>query len=91
MRFRLVLVLMTTLFLVNMLIIVGSVSAAIPQSEGDIVDDDKVDILDVLEWAIAFGSTPTSSNWNSVADVDGNNVVNILDGAVIGVNFGRQG
>lgn len=82
---------MTTLFLVNMLIIVGSVSAAIPPSEGDIVDDDVVDILDVLELAAAFGSTPTSSNWNPVADIDGNNIVNILDGAVIGTNFGGQG
>ena len=87
----LVSVLMAALFLVNVLIIVGSVSAAIPPSEGDIVDDDKVDILDVVKWALAFGSTPTSPNWDADADIDGNNIVNIFDGVVIAVNYGRVG
>jgi hypothetical protein len=69
---------------------VGSVSAPIPPSQGNINGDDTVNILDVVKWALAFGSTSanTTGNWDPAADINGDNVVNILDGIIIGVNFG---
>ena len=90
MRLKVISGVMLALFLVSMLSMVSSVSAPIPPSEGDIaLDDDIVDINDVVRWALAFGSTPTSSNWDPAADINGDNIVNIFDGVVIGVNFGR--
>lgn len=89
MKTRIVSGIMLTLFLVGMLSMVGSVSAPIPASEGDINGDDRVDLQDVVQWALAFGSTPTSANWDSAADINGDEFVDIFDGAVIGINFGR--
>jgi PKD repeat protein len=48
----------------------------------DLNEDGKVDILDLAIFARAFGSIPGSDRWNPRADLDGNNIINILDGVV---------
>ena len=44
-----------------------------------------------MKAAMAFGSTPSMPNWNPDADLDGNNVINILDLVKIAVRFGTTG
>ena len=84
MKSKLIAGLMLTLFLVNLLIMVGSVSA-IP---GDITGDDKVTLSDIVIWALAFGSQPGEPNWNPVADLNLDEIINIADGVMIAVHFG---
>ena len=55
----------------------------------DINGDHVVNILDLTRVGIAFGSTPTSSNWNPGADLNRDNAVNILDLVTVAINFGR--
>ena len=55
----------------------------------DINGDHVVNILDLTRVGIAFGSTPTSSNWNPSADLNRDNTVNILDLVTVAINFGR--
>ena len=55
----------------------------------DISGDHIVNIVDLTRVGIAFGSTPTSSNWNPNADLNRDNVTNILDLVTVAVNFGR--
>jgi hypothetical protein len=55
----------------------------------DLNGDHKVNIIDLVGVAIAFGSTPTSSNWNPNADLNRDNAVNIVDIVIVAVNFGR--
>ena len=84
MKSKLIAGLIVTLFLVNLLIMVGSVSA-IP---GDITGDDKVTIADVVIWALAFGSQTGESNWDLAADLNLDGIINIADGVMIAVHFG---
>ena len=79
------------LFLVSILSMVGSVSAPLSPSDGDINGDNVVNISDVVQWGLAFGSAPTSPNWDPAADINGDSVVDIFDGVVIGTNFGLEG
>jgi len=55
----------------------------------DISADHIVNIVDLTRVGIAFGSTPTSSNWNPNADLNRDNTTNILDLVSVAVNFGR--
>jgi dockerin type I repeat protein len=55
----------------------------------DLNGDHVVNILDLTRVGIAFGSTPTSSNWNPAADLNRDNAVNILDLVTVAINFGR--
>jgi hypothetical protein len=55
----------------------------------DLNGDHKVNIIDLVGVAIAFGSTPTSSNWNPNADLNRDNTVSIIDLVIVSVNFGR--
>jgi len=50
---------------------------------GDVNGDLKVDIRDLQIVAVAFGSTPSSSNWNPYADVNGDGRVDIRDVALV--------
>jgi hypothetical protein len=59
-----------------------------PLKPEDLTADGKVDIQDMVTWALAFGSTPTSPNWNSKADINHDGKVNILDGVMIAKMFG---
>ena len=45
--------------------------------------DGKVDYLDLEEFARAWLAIPTSSNWNSKADIYGDAKVNFFDFAVL--------
>ena len=58
---------------------------------GDVNGDKKVNILDAILLANAFGSKPGSPNWNPRADFNNDNVVNILDAIILANNFGKKG
>lgn len=62
-----------------------------PVIDGDVNTDGRVDIVDLVIVARAFGSIPGpgNSNWNDKADIDSNGIVNILDLLVVARNFGR--
>lgn len=52
---------------------------------GDLVGDQRIDILDLTRCAGAFGTADPD------ADINGDSVVNLLDLVLIGVNFGGAG
>jgi hypothetical protein len=56
---------------------------------GDLDRDCRVDIVDVATVAFAFGSTPSSSNWNPYADLNNDGTVNIVDVATAAFHFGQ--
>jgi parallel beta-helix repeat protein len=56
---------------------------------GDVNGDGTVDILDAILLSNAFGTTPSSSNWNPNADVNGDGVVDILDAIILSNHFGQ--
>lgn len=58
---------------------------------GDLNGDGKVDILDVVTVAAAFGSTPGASNWNPAADLNKDGIVDILDVVLVTSNYGKSG
>ena len=90
MKSKLIAGLMVTLFLVNLLIMVGSVSA---QITGDINDDGKVNICDGVIIAVAFGSRPSDSNWNPDADIAPlgapDNFISLQDVVLWAIHFGE--
>lgn len=57
---------------------------------GDINNDCTVNILDLVTAGTAFGSTPTSGNWNPATDLNNDNTVNILDLVLVGTNFAQS-
>jgi endoglucanase len=57
---------------------------------GDVNGDGRVDLKDLALVARAFGSTPTSPNWNPAADINGDGTVNMKDIALAVRNFGQQ-
>lgn len=56
---------------------------------GDINNDLRCNILDAIIVAGAFNSRPGSPKWDPRADLDINNVVDILDAMIIANNFGK--
>ena len=56
---------------------------------GDINSDGKVDVKDVYEAAIAFGAKPGESRWDSKADLNGNNEIDLADLFIICQHFGQ--
>jgi PKD repeat protein len=66
---------------------VKNVTVKILPHIADLNEDGKVDILDLAIFARAYGSIPGSDRWNPRADLDGNHVVNILDGVVIARSY----
>jgi len=60
-----------------------------PTRPEDLNRDGRVNIQDMAEFAIAFGSYPGHARWNPKADIDKNGKVNILDGVLIAKAFGR--
>jgi len=54
---------------------------------GDINGDGAVNIDDLVLLTQAFGSTPTSPNWNSDADLNEDNLVNALDLYLVGKSY----
>jgi parallel beta-helix repeat protein len=57
---------------------------------GDVNSDGVVDIRDIAIFGKAFGSYPGHPRWNQTADLDGNGIINILDGVMIAKNFGKK-
>jgi len=57
---------------------------------GDINGDKKVDILDAIKLANAFGSKSGDPRWNPNADINCDNKVNILDCIVLANYFGQS-
>lgn len=57
---------------------------------GDVNNDDKVDIFDLVIVGKAFGSQPGDSNWNPDADLNNDGAINIFDLAIVGKNFGKS-
>jgi len=56
---------------------------------GDVNGDGMVNMKDIALVARAFGSTPTSLNWNFAADLNRDGMVNMKDLALVARNFGR--
>jgi hypothetical protein len=54
---------------------------------GDVNGDGKVDINDLTAWDAAYGSKPGDLNWNPQADINGDGVVDKLDGFLILQNY----
>jgi len=57
--------------------------------EGDLNRDEIVDIFDVVNIAISFGTQPGDSSWNQVADLNYDDIVDIFDVVLLANNFGR--
>ena len=56
---------------------------------GDVNGDGIIDINDVVMWAVAFGSQPGHPKWNPQADLYQDSIIDIFDGVIISVNFGK--
>jgi hypothetical protein len=57
---------------------------------GDVNSDDTVDVTDLAVLQIAYGSTPTSINWNQECDFNRDNIVNANDLEIFGKNYGKS-
>jgi hypothetical protein len=55
----------------------------------DLNEGGKVNLLDLIIFAAAFGSEPGEPGWNAMADVDHNGKVNILDLILVANDFGK--
>lgn len=62
--------------------------AAIP---GDFNADGKVDFEDLMIFALAYGSTTGSSNWNAACDLDPNGKIDFEDLMIFAMNYGKEG
>ena len=60
---------------------------------GDVNANGRVNIVDVVQVALAFGSTHSDPipPWNPNADINNDGVVNIIDIAVVAMHFGETG
>jgi hypothetical protein len=56
---------------------------------GDINGDGKVNILDIVRPAIAFGSTINDPKYDPNADLNDNGIINILDVSKVAIHFGE--
>jgi parallel beta-helix repeat protein len=65
----------------------GWVYVGIP---GDINADGIVEMMDFYYASLAFGSTPTSPNWNPSADVNADGIVEMMDFFVLSQHFGQH-
>lgn len=54
---------------------------------GDVNGDGKVDINDLIAWDAAYGSKAGDPNWNPQADINGDGIVDQLDGLLILQNY----
>jgi len=56
---------------------------------GDINCDGVIDLYDLTAWANAFGSQPGYPNWNPLADLNQDEIVDIFDAVIIAINYGK--
>lgn len=80
------LILLLTILAVIPSVLANNENGYLPE---DLNKDGKVDIKDVAELAKAFGSYPGHTRWNPDADLDGNEIVNIFDVAIVAKDFGK--
>jgi len=57
--------------------------------EGDVNGDGQVNIVDIAQVAVAFGTKPGDPKWSPNADINNDNVTNILDISTVAVHFGE--
>ena len=69
----------------------GTTAVSLALANGDVNDDNEVDIGDYAQLSNAFGSVPGDSNWNPEADLNGDLEVDIGDYAILSSNFGMVG
>ena len=58
---------------------------------GDVNGDNSVSLADFGQLKLAYGSTPSSGNWNPNADLDGNGSVGLSDFGILKLNYGKGG
>jgi hypothetical protein len=56
---------------------------------GDVNCDRTVDINDLIIWSNAYGSRPGYPNWNPLADLNGDEIIDVFDGVIIAINYGK--
>lgn len=69
----------------------GTTPVSLALANGDVNDDNEVDIGDYAQLSNAFGSVPGDPNWNPEADLNGDLEVDIGDYAILSSNFGMVG
>jgi parallel beta-helix repeat protein len=57
---------------------------------GDLNNDGKVSLQDLVVLAKAYGSKPGDPNWNPNADIDADNIVDQSDLAILAIHYGQQ-
>ncbi|MCE9559159.1 MAG: metallophosphoesterase [Armatimonadetes bacterium] len=58
---------------------------------GDVVDDNVIDLSDYTQLVIAFNAQPADPNWQATADLNGDLVVDLTDYTILVVNFNALG
>jgi hypothetical protein len=69
---------------------VSQVSLGSLSIPADLDQSGKVDILDMIIFANAFGSTFGSGNWNPTVDVDADGTVDVMDALLVAVHYGAS-
>ncbi|MDH5266328.1 MAG: PKD domain-containing protein [Candidatus Bathyarchaeota archaeon] len=59
-----------------------------PEDDGDVIDDDIVDIFDLIAVGVTFGSTIGAPDYDLLADLDFDYDIDVFDLIIIGVSFG---
>jgi len=57
--------------------------------KGDVNGDGQVNILDIAQVALAFGTKPGDPKWDPNADINNDNEINILDISTVAIHFGE--
>lgn len=56
----------------------------------DLNNDGKIDIIDLVKIALAYGSVPGFPIWNPYVDLNQDGIIDIFDLVAIAVNFGKE-
>jgi hypothetical protein len=69
----------------------GATSLSFSLVNGDVNDDNRINLTDFSLLSAAFRSRPGDANWNPMADLNGDGVVNLADFSILSANFRRIG